>query len=114
MTPIWALFSFYDGMSSGQEPPPVTETRYGPALSERDRLRWFSDRRTPFERYAVKSKKEREQRMALGIIPDERPITKRPLSKKAEGEEFETSEESKSKDVEMESFLKFLDGIPDQ
>ena len=114
MTPIWALFSFYDGMSSGEEPPPPPPTdvpRYGPALTERERLKWFSDRRTPFERYEEKKKKEREKRQELGIY--ERPITKRAIQKDAWEDFSEEAEESSPQDMETQAFLKFLEGLPE-
>ena len=76
MTPILALFSFYDGMSSGNEPPPpvISTSFYGPALTEGERLRWFSDASSPYAREYRRMEGLRKKRKELGIIEEEQVV----------------------------------------
>lgn len=72
MTPILALFSFYDGMSNGDSPPlDVIAPRYGPALSEAQRMRWFSDFTSPIEREARRKALLKLRRIEIGLEEDD-------------------------------------------
>ena len=96
MTPLLAMFSFCDGMSSGNEPPPVVENRYGPALTPAERIRWFVDYRTPIEKRRKKIEEPDETEDLAGELEliaraKERVAVemKRLESEKAEREELE-------------------------
>ncbi len=72
MTPLLAMFSFFDGMSSGEAPPEVVSNPlYGPALTEAERLRWFSDRTSPVDREKKRRDALRKKRIELGIEEEE-------------------------------------------
>ena len=114
MTPILALFSFYDGMSAGNEPPPpvISTSFYGPALTEGERLRWFSDASSPYAREYRRMEGLRKKRKELGIIeePDEEAENERIVAKARSrvALEMKKLEQEKAEREELAFIIKLL------
>ena len=111
MTPLLAMFSFYDGMSSGQEAPPVVETRYGPALTEGERIKWFSDRSSPVERERKRRDAISRKRRELGIEEDEEEANQEQIVARAKARvdaELRKLEKERQEREELEFIMKLL------
>ena len=111
MTPLLALFSFYDGMSAGNEPPPVVDTVsfYGPALTEWERIKWFSDASSPYAREYKRMERVTKKRKELGIIEDEEENARIIAKAKARVDlEMEKMRQEKAEREELAFFMKLL------
>ena len=119
MTPFLALFSFFNGMSSGQEPPPPATSFYGPALTPAERRKWFNDKMSYVsagDREKKRKETERKKRLELGIIEETKTVKANPqsdLKAKARVERELKMIEQERERLEEEAFVRYLFTLED-